>query len=168
MSQRCEHVETGRACLLSGDPDLAADFFVIAYRTEIARIVSEIRVSACPRLQLVKPWSYRDEWAGWAALSLHHRARREGLDRVELPEDVAPGSEAFMAHGMWWLDRYQNSGAGVRTLMPDAFLHVHTRLGRSRIVRALLPNLIEALRLLGRMPEAIRHEIELEVFQEAG
>lgn len=160
-----DHLEQGRECLRTGNPDIAADFFRLAYRTEIARIVAEMVADAGPGLQLVRRWSLDDMWAGWAALSLYHRARRDGLERVEFYSDLAPQSAACATQGRYWIDRNAPGGAPTRLLMPDAFLHVHTQLARNRAVQVFLPDLIQALRASDQLHEATRHEVEASAYQ---
>lgn len=160
-----DQLTSGRECQSTGDDDLAADYFRIAYRTEIARIVAEIDADASPGLQLVRPWSLSDFWAGWAALSLYHRANREGIETVELYSDLNPQSADCATQGCYWVDRHSTKGASTRVLMPDAFMHVHSELAINPVVRALLPDLIKALRTSGQCEEAARHETEVRNFQ---
>ena len=160
-----DQVASGRDCRRTGDHDLAADYFRIAYRTEIARIVDETDVEAILELHLVRPWSITDIWAGWAALSLYHRANREGLEAVEFYSDRVPQSSECAAQGCYWTDYRNPEGVLTRILMPDVFLHVHTELARSATVRTLLPDLIQSLFTSGQRTEAAQHEAEMHTLQ---
>ena len=159
-----DQVASGRECLSTGDDDLAADYFRIAYRTEIARIVAGLDADASPGPLLVRPWSLSDMWAGWTALSLYHRANRDGIKKVEFYSDLSPHSPECSTQGYFWIDRLNAHGVLTRLLMPDAFLHVHTELARNPVVRSLLPDLVSALRASGQCGEAAHHEAEVHKF----
>jgi hypothetical protein len=160
ISQGCarEHVCAGDLSFSLGDTGIAVDYYFLAYRTEIARMVAEMACTRYRQLRLNVPWSYEDEWAGWALRSFHHRAQREGFSATRIFADIAPGQRGYELQGEYWRDWAERPGKRVRMIMPDAFAYVLEELARSTIIRRLSAGLLKALCAVGANTHAVRHQ----------
>lgn len=144
-------------CLAEGCPDIAIDHYLLAYRQGVSDIVADMHEYDCPRISLGPRWSEGAAWIGWASLSLHHRAVREGYDGVKFFDDLVPGSSELVLYGRYWVDEIDMRGRKVRVILPDAYCHILVQLATREVFRKLLPVLINNLLDVGRWAEAKRH-----------
>lgn len=144
-------------CVTQGQPDLAIDYYLMAYRRGVSDIVWEMHDYDCPDVPLGPCWRKDAAWIDWANLSLYHRAVSERQEGLKFFDDLLPPADDLVLYGRYWVDQMDLRGRTVRVILPDAYCHILVQLATREVYRSILPALINALLEFGRWSEAKRY-----------
>lgn len=152
-----QFISSAARCHADGCPDLAIDYYLLAYRQAVRDIVAKMHEYDCPEIPFGPRWAVNAAWIDWASLSLYRRAVRENHEGLEFFDDLAPRSDDLVLYGRYWVDKMTCRGQTVRVIMPDAYCHILVKLATRAVYTSIFPALIDGLLDLGRWSEAKRH-----------